>query len=78
MGGTLSNIAATTGLAQTLATEDDETESVSGFMRRRKSLDWNQIYDVTLTDLYGHKIQLHAGVICLLSNLSGKEREIVD
>eukprot|EP00116_Pleurobrachia_bachei_P011460 sb/3471722/ len=60
MGGTLSNIASATGLAQTLT--DEEGDDGAGFLRRRKSLDWNQIYDVTLTDLYGHKIQLQAGI----------------
>ncbi|KAL5261410.1 hypothetical protein ACHWQZ_G007196 [Mnemiopsis leidyi] len=55
MGSTLSNFADATGLAQQL-TDTVEPANHS----RKSSIDWNKLYNVTLTDIYGQQILIPA------------------
>ena len=55
MGTALSSIADATGLAAQL------TDTVEPATHRRKSsIDWNKLYNVTLTDVYGQQILIPA------------------
>ena len=51
MGNTLSNLADATGLAQQLTDTVEPTQH-----SRKSSIDWNKLYNVTLTDIYGQQI----------------------
>ena len=55
MGATISNLTAATELAVEL-TDTAVEPSNHGNHSRKSSIDWNKLYNVTLTDIYGQKI----------------------
>lgn len=58
MGATISNLTAATELAVELTDTAVEPSNHGnhGNHSRKSSIDWNKLYNVTLTDIYGQKI----------------------